>query len=168
MDGLEQRIDRAVRGQPQPTVTILSSLLAVEDELHFIPREAVEIVAGFTGSTINDVWAVASFYPNFRFEPPAACQVEVCWGASCHLSGSMAVVRAVLNASGLESEGERSDHRLSVRLNTCLGACALAPVMSVDHHLFGRVTPESAAARVTKMLNVGSPSQRVPSEAHAL
>ena len=40
MDGLEQRIDRAVRGQPQPTVTILSSLLAVEDELHYIPREA--------------------------------------------------------------------------------------------------------------------------------
>ena len=166
MDGLEQRIDRAVRGQPQPTVTILSSLLAVEDELHYIPRESVELVAEFIGATVNDVWAVASFYPNFRFQPPAARQVEVCWGASCHLMGSMAVVESVLEAAGLEDEGERADHRLSVRLNTCLGACSLAPVMSVDHHLIGRATPESAAARVTRLLQDDSPQAVSESEVH--
>ena len=151
-DSLEQRIDTAVRGQTQPTVTVLSSLLAVEDELAYIPREAVEQVAEFMGATINDVWAVASFYPNFRFDPPAGHQVEVCWGASCHLMGAMLVVRAVLEAAGLEDEGDRTDRRLSVRYNTCLGACAQAPVMSVDHHLVGRVTPESAAARVADAL----------------
>jgi NADH-quinone oxidoreductase subunit E len=151
-DSLEQRIDTAVRGQTQPTVTVLSSLLAVEDELAYIPREAVEQVAEFMGATVNDVWAVASFYPNFRFVPPAGHQVEVCWGASCHLMGAMPVVRAVLEAAGLEDEGDRADRRLSVRYNTCLGACAQAPVMSVDHHLVGRVTPESAAARVADAL----------------
>ena len=154
MDGLEQRIDRAVRGQPQPTVTVLSSLLAVEDELRYIPREAVELVAEFTGSTVNDVWAVASFYPNFRFHSPAALQVEVCWGASCHLMGAMAVVHSVLDAAGMEDEGERSDRRISVRLNTCLGACSLAPVMGVNHRLSGRVTPRAAAERVSKLLAV--------------
>ena len=152
MDGLEQRIDRAVRGQTQPTVTILSSLLAVEDELHYIPREAVERVAEFTGATVNDVWAVASFYPNFRFRPPASRQVEVCWGASCHLMGAMAVAKSVLDAAGLEDEGERPDSRLSVRFNTCLGACSQAPVMSVDYHLQGRVSPDMAARRVSGLL----------------
>ena len=166
MDGLEQLIDRAVRGQPQPTLTILSSLLAVEDELHYIPREAVELVAEFIDATINDVWAVASFYPNFRFEPPAARQVEVCWGASCHLMGSMAVVEAVLDAAGLETEGDRPDHRLSVQLNTCLGACSLAPVMSVDHHLVGRVTPEAAAVRVSQLLQSDA-LDYAPGEVHA-
>ena len=164
MDGLEQRIDRAVRGQTQPTVTILSCLLAVEDELHYIPREAVELVAQHMGATVNDVWAVASFYPNFRFEPPALRQVEVCWGASCHLMGAMAVVDAVLDAAGLESEGERPDHRLSVRLNTCLGACAQAPVMSFNHHLVGRVSPQSAAQLVSQFLQQEAPAQ---SEVHA-
>ena len=152
MDGLEQRIDRAVRSQTQPTVTMLSSLLAVEDELYYIPREAVERVAEFIGATVNDVWAVASFYPNFRFQPPAACQVEVCWGASCHLMGAMPVVKSVLEAAGLEDEGERPDHRLSVRFNTCLGACSQAPVMSIDHHLVGRVSPKSAAQHVSEAL----------------
>ena len=152
MDGLEQRIDRAITGQTQPTVTILSSLLAVQDELHYIPREAVEQVARHNDATVNDVWAVASFYPNFRFHPPAGRQVEVCWGASCHLMGAMAVVKSVLEAAGLDDEGERQDQQLSVRFNTCLGACSLAPVMSIDHHLMGRVSPEAAAERVSAFL----------------
>ena len=148
MSGLEQRIQNAVHGQTQPTVTVLSSLLAVEDELGYIPKEALEEVAEFTKSTVNDVWAVASFYPNFRFDPPAEHKVEVCWGASCHLVGAMGVFKSVLEAAGMEDEGDTADGRLTVKLNTCLGACAHAPVMAVDHHLFGRVTPQSAAQKV--------------------
>ncbi len=167
MDGLEQRIDRAVRGQPQPTVTVLSSLLAVEKELHYIPREAVEMVAEFTNSTVNDVWAVASFYPNFRFQPPADRQIEVCWGASCHIMGAMAVVHSVLEAAGLEEEGEIPDHRMSVRLNTCLGACSLAPVMAIDHRLAGRVTPGSAAAIVLALLSDDPQAREIRGSVHA-
>ena len=53
MDGIKERISRAVRNQPQPTVTILSSLLAVEDELAYIPKQAIEEVAALMGATIN-------------------------------------------------------------------------------------------------------------------
>ena len=74
MDGLKQRIKKAVQNQPQPTVTILSSLLAVEDELGYIPREAVEEVATFNQATINDVWAVVSFYPNSALFPPVSTE----------------------------------------------------------------------------------------------
>ena len=151
MDGLKERISSAVHGQTQPTVTILSSLLAVEDELGYIPRQAVEQVADFTRSTVNDVWAVASFYPNFRFEPPSSHSVEVCWGASCHLVGSVPVIEAVLEAAGLPGEGDTPDGFLTVRLNTCLGACAHAPVISIDHHLIGRVSPDSAKASVANL-----------------
>ena len=152
MDGLKQRISKAVRGQAQPTQTILSSLLAVEDELGYIPKEAVDEVADFTGSTVNDVWAVASFYPNFRFEPPCLHRMEVCWGASCHLTGAREVIQAVLDAAGLEEEGDTADAKVTVRLNTCLGACSQAPVISIDHHLIGRATPVDARTRVVQLL----------------
>ena len=152
MDGLTQRITSAVHGQTQPTITVLSSLLAVEDELGYIPKEAVAEVASFTNSTDNDVWAVASFYPNFRFEPPCQHNVELCWGSSCHLMGAMPVISAVLEASGLSEEGDTPDQKLSVRLNTCLGACAQAPVISIDHHLVGRLSPEEARGRVAELL----------------
>ena len=152
MSGLEQRIHDAVHGQTQPTVTVLSSLLAVEDELGYIPKEAVEFVAEFSNATVNDVWAVASFYPNFRFEPPAEHVVDVCWGASCHLVGAMMIFKSVLEAAGMDDEGDRPDKRLTVRFNSCLGACSQAPVMAMDHHLAGRVNPESAAKNVTRLL----------------
>ena len=153
MDGLQQRIEKAVQNQPQPTVTILSSLLAVEDELGYIPREAVEEVAALNQATINDVWAVVSFYPNFRTVPPCEHRIEVCWGPSCHLVGAMPVIASVLEAAGLEDEGDTPDGKLTVRYNTCLGACALAPVMSVDHHLAGRITPEKGRELVAKTLD---------------
>ena len=152
MDGLKQRIARAVKGQTQPTLTILSSLLAVEDELGYIPKEAVDEVAAFTHSTINDVWAVASFYPNFRFEPPCQHRVELCWGASCHLVGAMAIISAVFDAAGMEEEGDTPDRKLTVRLNTCLGACAQAPVISIDHQLIGRLSPDEARNKVAELL----------------
>ncbi len=156
MSGLEQRIHDAVHGQTQPTVTVLSSLLAVEDELGYIPKEAVEFVAEFSNATINDVWAVASFYPNFRFDPPAEHAVDVCWGASCHLVGAMEIFKSVLEAAGMDDEGDTPDKRLTVRFNSCLGACSQAPVMAVDHHLAGRVNPESAAQNVARLLEQDS------------
>ena len=148
MDGLRERIISAIQNQPQPTVTTLSSLLAIEDELGYIPKEAVEEVARHNNSTVNDVWAVASFYPNFRFTPPCAHSVEICWGPTCHLLGAMHVIDAVQQELELDSEGDTLDGQVTLRYNTCRGACAQGPVMSVDHHLFGRVSSESAIKKL--------------------
>ena len=60
----------------------------------------------------------------------------------------MPVIEAVQRQLRLESEGDTSDGNVSLRYNTCLGACAQAPVMSVDHHLIGRVSSESALKRL--------------------
>ena len=152
MDGLKERIARAIASQQQPTVTVLSSLLAVEDALGYIPDQALKEVAEFTHSTINDVWAVASFYPNFRFQPPCNHSVALCWGPSCHLVGAMPLIKAVLESVGLKGEGDTPDGRLSVRYNTCLGACAQAPVISIDHQLMGSLSPEEAQVRINRLL----------------
>lgn len=147
-EALRQRIQRAVESQTRPTVTVLSSLLAVSDELGYIPSEAVEFVASSRGATINEVWGVASFYPNFRFTPPARHVVEVCWGPSCHLVGASEVIGSVLAELGLEGEGDTEDGQVTFKFNTCLGACSHAPVMSVDHRLVGGVTADGARSRV--------------------
>ena len=97
---LKERIATALNSQEQATVTLLSSLLAVQDELGYVPEEAIEEVASFTNSTVNDAWGVASFYTNFLFAPPGAHIVELCWGPSCHVLGAMQVIKAVLDCLG--------------------------------------------------------------------
>ena len=156
---VRERVTRAIASQEQATVTVLSSLLAVEDELGYIPAEAVEAVARATGVTINDVWGVASFYTNFRFTPPGSHRIEVCWGASCHILGASRVAREVLETLGLEMEGDTPDGQVSFRFNTCLGACSQGPVMRIDHQLKGRLTPGAAGELVQGLMKepVGGP-----------
>lgn len=142
---LNERIRVALKGQKQPTVTVLSSLLAVQDEFHYIPHEAIDETASFCNSTVNEVWSVASFYTNFRFTPPGEFTLDVCWGPTCHLMGAQKILKAVQQRIGLDKEGETSDGRVTLRYNTCLGSCGQAPCIAINHHVTGRVTPESAA-----------------------
>lgn len=150
-DEYRERVLKAINNQKRPTVTVLSSLLAAQDELGYIPDEALEQVAALMDTTINEVWGVASFYTNFRFTPPGNHTVEVCWGPTCHLEGAAHILDSVLDELGLEGEGDTSDNEVSFKFNTCLGACSRAPLMSIDHHLIGNLTPESAVERVRSL-----------------
>jgi NADH:ubiquinone oxidoreductase subunit E len=144
-DEIRDRIRNVLRGQKQHTVTVLSSLLAVQDELHYLPDEAIEETAAFIGSTINEVWSVASFYTNFRFTPPGEHTLEVCWGPSCHILGAQEILKSVQEELGIDREGETEDGKVTLQYGTCLGACAQAPVIAVDHLHKGRVTAKDVA-----------------------
>ena len=143
-DNLRTSIKEAIDSQKRPTVTVLSSLLAIQDSIGYIPEEAIEEVAVHSNTSINSVFGVASFYPNFRFTPPGEHSVEVCWGPTCHLKGATEILEIVLAKLGLVSEGDTEDGKVSFRFNTCLGACSQAPVLSLDHELYGNVDSDMA------------------------
>ena len=148
---LKDRINKAVTTQKRPTVTVLSSLLSIEDELGYIPDEAISIVAEYNNSTINEVWGVASFYPNFRFAPPSKNTDEVCWGPSWHLVGATDVFKAVLDELGLDGEGDTIDKIATFKFNTCLGACPQAPVMSINHRMYGKISAKQAKSHILEL-----------------
>ena len=144
-DNLRTRIQQAIQAQKRPTITVLSSLLAIQDSIGYIPEIAIEEVAVHSNTSINSVFGVASFYPNFRFTPPGEHSVEVCWGPTCHLKGATEILESVLEKLGLDSEGDTDDGKVSFRFNTCLGACSQAPVISVNHELYGNANPDIVA-----------------------
>ena len=144
-DKLRTSIKEAIKSQKRPTITVLSSLLAIQDAIGYIPEEAIEEVAVHSNTSINSVFGVASFYPNFRSTPPGEHSVEVCWGPTCHLKGSTEILEVVLSKLGLPTEGDTKDGKVSFRFNTCLGACSQAPVLSLDHELYGNIDSGTAA-----------------------
>lgn len=147
-DALRERVKLAIASQTKTNVNVLSSLHVVLDDLGYIPDMAIEEVADYTQTTINEVWGVASFYTNFRFTPPGDNVVEICWGPTCHLLGAPEILSAVMAELGLADEGETADNGVSLKYNTCLGACSQAPVMMVNHRLAGRISVDSALRRV--------------------
>lgn len=150
-DALRERVKLAIASQTKTNVNVLSSLHAVLDDLGYIPDMAIEEVADYTQTTINEVWGVASFYTNFRFTPPGDNVVEICWGPTCHLLGAPEILSAVMAELGLADEGETADNGVSLKYNTCLGACSQAPVMMVNHRLAGRINVDSALRRVSAL-----------------
>ena len=153
---LREQIKAAIESQKRPTVTVLSSLLAIQDDIGYIPNEAIEEVAKARRTSVNDVYGVASFYPNFRFSPPAEHIVEGCWGPTCHLLGANDVIERILKSLELENEGDTEDGKVTFRFNTCLGACSQGPVISIDHELYGKSTADSAEKLVNKVINTKS------------
>ena len=136
---IRDEVNKILSSSTDTTVTVLSSLLLVQDEIGYIPNEAVEEIGSFLKTSINEVWGVATFYTNFRFTPPCANVLEVCWGPTCHLKGAPDLISGVLKQLNLEEEGDSQDKGISVRYNTCVGACQQAPVISVNHALRGNV-----------------------------
>lgn len=142
---LREMVKNAIKSQKQLTQTVLSSLLAVQGSISYIPDVAIEEIASFCGTTINDVWSVASFYTNFRFTPPGNTILDICWGPTCHLMGAQEILRSAQETLDVEGEETTDDGEITLRYSTCLGACAQAPVIGLNHHLKGRSTPKSVS-----------------------
>ena len=149
---LHQQLISAIEHQKRSTVTVLSCLLSVQDSVGYIPSEAIDIIANKMDTTINDVWGVASFYTNFRFTPPKSSTIEICWGPTCHLLGDTKILETAQNELGLETEGDSEKGNITLKYNTCLGACAQAPVININHNIIGSMTPEKIPQILSKFL----------------
>jgi NADH:ubiquinone oxidoreductase subunit E len=165
-EALRQRARDAIARQPARTVTVLSSLLAVHDELGFLPAVAIEEVALRNAASPNEVWGVASFYPNFRFTPPNRHKVELCWGPTCHVLGAQPILQRLLAHLKLENEGDTADGVISFKLNTCLGVCAHGPAMSFDDELTGHMSADRAVRLVERVRADDEESQKAIAQAH--
>ena len=132
-------------------MSVLSSLLAVQDKLHYIPDEAVEEISIHCKVTINDVWSVASFYTNFRFTPPGDKTLDVCWGPSCHINGAQNLINQAHEQLGIKGEGESDDNKVTLRYSTCLGACAQSPVFAIDHKMYGKLDEKKLNSMIEEL-----------------
>lgn len=144
---MDAKIREVVKGQKR-TVTVLSSLLAIQDAFAYLPPGSMEAVAETTGASVNDVYGVATFYTNFRFEPPGEHQIELCSGPSCHIVDAPRLRKIAEEFAGLKEDGTTPDKRYTLRAVECGGACALGPVGKIDGKLYGRLNEE----RLRKLL----------------
>ena len=125
------------RGQKGATIPVLQK---AQEELGYLPEEAISEVANFLGLTKNEIYGVASFYAQFRFERRGEHTLKVCQGTACHVRGGGRILETVLDELGIESGGTTEDYKFSVERVACFGACALAPVMVIDSAVYGKMT----------------------------
>ncbi|MBI4283091.1 MAG: NADH-quinone oxidoreductase subunit NuoE [Chloroflexi bacterium] len=130
------------RGQKGATIPVLQK---VQAELGYLPEEAISEIAIFLGLSKNEIFGVASFYAQFRFEQQGEHLVRVCQGTACYVQGGRRILDAVEDELKLTpGKITTDDYKFSVERVACFGSCALAPVMVVDKTVYAKMTPAKA------------------------
>jgi NADH-quinone oxidoreductase subunit E len=136
-------IDDILANYPNAGRDALIPLLQdVQDRHGFLSRETVAQVAKWLDLPASKIYGVATFYNQFRFHPQGEFHVQVCRGTACHVKGSAAVLLALKHALKIEPGETTRDGLFSLEVVACIGACSLAPVISVAGEFHAGVSPD--------------------------
>lgn len=114
----------------------------IQDELGYIPFEAMEEIAKATSTSVADVYGVVCFYAGFTTIPKGKHVINVCMGTACYVKGSQVLVDTALEMTGASVNGTSPDGMFSIDATRCLGACGLAPVVVIDGNVVGNCSKE--------------------------
>lgn len=133
------------------STAILANLIAIMQEIQaadkYLSEQALTRVAENLHIGTAKVYSVATFYENFSLEPKGKHVIKVCAGTACHVRRSQPIYDAVHDYLGLAGRKKTSaDGLFTLETVACLGACGLAPVMTVDGEVHAKMTPEAALA----------------------
>lgn len=115
-------------------------LQKIQELRGYLDREDMEVIAGVTGKSAAEIYGVATFYAQFRFQPPGEHTLKVCHGTACHVNGADTLDLAVKTELGIEPGETTEDGKFSVERVACLGCCSLAPVVMLDQEVYGRLS----------------------------
>ena len=128
--------------------SLIPLLQAVQARVGYLSRESMVEVGKRLGLPVSKVYGVATFYNQFRFQPQGKVHCQVCRGTACHVKGSAAVLDAVRHMLKIEPGQTTRDGMFSLEVVACIGACGLAPVVTVNGEFHAGVTSD----RIRKIL----------------
>jgi len=125
---------------------VIGILQSVQEHYHYLPREAFACIAEALGLPEAKIYSVATFYENFSLEPKGRFVIKVCDGTACHVRRSIPILERIREELGLsESKKTTDDLNFTVETVSCLGACGLAPVLTVNDKVYPAMTPDKAS-----------------------
>ncbi len=134
-----QTTDAVRRRTRERRKSLLPLLKRAQDAEGYLSREAVRLLSRELRVSENEIYGVATFYPQFRFEPPGRHHIQVCLGNSCHVGGAPNFMEAMKFERGIGHGQTTPDRGLSLEAVGCLGCCAMAPVVVADGEVHGRM-----------------------------
>ena len=138
-------VDEILKNYPPTARSTIAILQDIQEHYHYLPEEIFPYVSRAIGVGEARLYGVATFYENFSLEPKGKYVIRCCDGTACHVRGSLPILNKLRSELGLsENQKTTDDLNFTVETVSCLGACGLAPVMTVDGEVYGKCTPESA------------------------
>lgn len=142
-----EKLDELIEKNGAQQSSIISILQDIQEIYHYLPEEIFTYLAEKLKMSAAKIYGVATFYENFSLEPKGKYVIKVCDGTACHVRKSIPILEALRGELGLSEQKVTTDDLLfTVETVSCLGACGLAPAMTVNDKVYGGMTPEKAKA----------------------
>ncbi len=129
---------------------LIPILQLVQQKLAYLPGEAIHLVADHLDISSSEVYGVATFYNQFRFNPPGKNPVKVCLGTACHVKGGDIILENFERKLEIKEGETTPDREFSVDRVACVGCCALAPVAVVGETVHGHMQPSKVEGLVLR------------------
>lgn len=139
---MEERLNTVFSSFEGKRDELIPLLQQVQGEFGYLPEQGMREVARFIGAPESSVYAVATFYTQFRFTPLGKYHIMMCRGTACHVRGAPRIREEVEKQLGIKEGETTPDQTFSLETVACIGACGLAPCIVVNHDTHGRMTPE--------------------------
>ena len=131
-----------------------SRLMAVMQEAQaiygYLPIEVQNMIAEGMNVPLEKVYGVATFYAQFSLTPKGDYHIAVCLGTACYVKGSGAIYDKLQETLGISGDECTADRKFSLTASRCIGACGLAPVLTVNEDVYGRLTTDDVAGIIAK------------------
>lgn len=128
---------RIIKDEPG---AVMPALQRAQQDYGFIPEAIVDIIALELGIHTSEIYGVATFYSQFRFEPKGEIDIAVCTGTACYVKGANDILTELTNLLGIKNGETSKDGKYSIEGIRCIGACGLAPVIKVNGDIYGNVS----------------------------
>ena len=139
------KIEQIIASHHGDASALIQILLDIQNELHWLPAEALEMVSEKLQVPMSRIQHTATFYKAFSLVPKGRHEINVCMGTACHVRGAPRVLEVIENITGIQPGETDPDMKFSLDTVNCLGCCALGPVMEIDEEHLGKLVPDKAA-----------------------
>ena len=136
-DSLNKLLDKFPQNDEGSLIPVLQQ---TQDLNGYISQEAVGEISSYLRVSRSTIFGVASFYSQFRFNPPGRNSIKICLGTACHVQGGDFLLNALQLEIGIEPGQTTEDNRFDLNRVACLGCCALAPVLMVNNDIHSRMS----------------------------
>ncbi len=135
---------------------LIPVLQEIQERQGYLSQEGVRALAVASGISENEIYGVATFYAQFRFQPPAEHTIHVCEGTACHVRGGPQLMHDFEERLNIKAGEMTPDHEFGLARVACVGCCALAPVVLVDGKVRAGMKPKQVRGLLVQLGHQGN------------
>lgn len=150
VDPKQAKLDEVFAQFAQEKGVLIPILQKAQEIYGYLPADVLKQISQKLRIPLAKVYGVTTFYAQFRLTPMGRNVIRTCLGTACHVRGGAKVLESVEKELNIKDGGTTEDQRFTLEIVACIGACGLAPVLSINNEVHGKLTPDMVPAILAK------------------